>query len=486
MTTRTGWLIAALLMSAGCGWGQFGDNARYLAGRPLCAGAPASGAPLTWNATGKCWGTGGPVTVGNTVLNTTCPPGVDQTAALNAQLAALYTAGGGTLVVSGVCLISGQLVIPNNGGTIPTQPTYRITGAGASANGTFGALPQSPSGLDMRVNASVAKIDTRGQGLLEIDHLNLVDGGSDCSPFIQSTNTTLRVHDATISGTASGASACNDAIVLGGTTTTFNGLSTGAFQGYGTVIVSNFFNKIRRGVYGKVYVNNLVIRDNAWSLTCGATGTVGAIEFDPNSQASSGQFNIIEGNLFEVPNYVYAVVLHAGASGNVMMGNGIWDGTSTTVGVVALVGSVGQSLFVGNPINGSYPALTVDNSAGSGTNHWFWLDGNGWKSGDVEGMLNVRTDLGGGFQVNDDAGHTMAIDIGSGFVRNSGTMDFYAGTGTTDMVRIMRGPLRLLRLVTTARPAASIGAGAEYFDTTLNLPLWSNGTNWTDAAGNIH
>lgn len=41
-------------------------------------------------------------------------------------------------------------------------------------------------------------------------------------------------------------------------------------------------------------------------------------------------------------------------------------------------------------------------------------------------------------------------------------------------------------LATTGRPsAATAGAGAMYFDTTLNKPAWSDGTNWRDATGTI-
>ena len=37
---------------------------------------------------------------------------------------------------------------------------------------------------------------------------------------------------------------------------------------------------------------------------------------------------------------------------------------------------------------------------------------------------------------------------------------------------------------TTGRPpAAAVGAGATYFDTTLGKPGWSNGSTWRDAAG---
>jgi hypothetical protein len=39
--------------------------------------------------------------------------------------------------------------------------------------------------------------------------------------------------------------------------------------------------------------------------------------------------------------------------------------------------------------------------------------------------------------------------------------------------------------VTGSRPSASTsGAGAQWFDTTLNRPIWSNGSSWRDAAGN--
>lgn len=41
------------------------------------------------------------------------------------------------------------------------------------------------------------------------------------------------------------------------------------------------------------------------------------------------------------------------------------------------------------------------------------------------------------------------------------------------------------KAVTGSRPsAATVGVGAQFFDTTLNIPIWSNGTVWKDAAGN--
>lgn len=44
--------------------------------------------------------------------------------------------------------------------------------------------------------------------------------------------------------------------------------------------------------------------------------------------------------------------------------------------------------------------------------------------------------------------------------------------------------LKVGAYATTGRPsAATVGAGAMIFDTTLNRPVWSNGTGWVDAAG---
>ncbi len=50
----------------------------------------------------------------------------------------------------------------------------------------------------------------------------------------------------------------------------------------------------------------------------------------------------------------------------------------------------------------------------------------------------------------------------------------------------MYGMIRHQSYTTAGRPtASSAGAGAEYFDTTLNKPVYSDGTNWRDAAGTI-
>jgi hypothetical protein len=38
---------------------------------------------------------------------------------------------------------------------------------------------------------------------------------------------------------------------------------------------------------------------------------------------------------------------------------------------------------------------------------------------------------------------------------------------------------------TADRPVTNLVIGDYYFDTDLNLPIWYDGTNWIDAAGNV-
>jgi hypothetical protein len=203
-----------------------------------------------------------------------CDGTTDDTSAFNALLATILPngVGGGTIWLPGMCRINGAVLFPNDSATPPKQGYVRITGAGSSANGYWNSLPSSPSGLDLRYSGG-PKLDSRGAGVLEIDHVTLKDGGSDCTAFINTTNTTLKIHDVAFSGTAAGSTACNDAIVAGGTSTTINGTAAAPFQGYGTTIQNNFSDKIRRGVYGRVYFNGVMITNNTWSSSSGSNLT---------------------------------------------------------------------------------------------------------------------------------------------------------------------------------------------------------------------
>jgi hypothetical protein len=303
-----------------------------------------------------------------------CNDSTDDTAAFNALLTTVYNAGGGTIFVNGTCLISSaEITLPNNGASIPTQPSIRITSPGGGANGRWGALPASPGVLDLRYSASVAKIDTRGAGYLEIDHIILKDGGNDCTSFVQSTNTTLHIHDVAFSGTANGVSACNDAIILGGTGTTINGTSTAPFQGYGTVIENNFFDRVRRAVYGQTYANGTTITKNTVSSSSGNSLAGGkAIEFNGVS-SSSDTANFIFGNLIETPSYTYGIGFTSYSVDNIVNGNSCFDGSGSFTACVYF----GATSVVDNFSEANYAAGLPQTIDANGQNTIIDPSGNG-------------------------------------------------------------------------------------------------------------
>jgi len=68
---------------------------------------------------------------------------------------------------------------------------------------------------------------------------------------------------------------------------------------------------------------------------------------------------------------------------------------------------------------------------------------------------------------------------------NNSDVSIYSYEGAnTAPTHYFKQPVRLPQYATGSRPSASdVGAGACIYDTTLSKPIWSNGTNWKDAAG---
>lgn len=305
----------------------------------------------------------------------------DDTAAIQAGIDALMgltgTGTGGTLYFPrGTYLVSGQLVIRNNGlANNAIQASLRLTGDGANVNGRWVTIPPSPTTLDLRVNATVAKIDTRGAGLLEIDHLTLADGGSDGSAFVHTTSTTLHIHDCTFIGTATGTAAVNDAIVLGGTDVAGYGtlVSTAPFQGYGTVIRDNFFSNIRKAILWGNAANGVQVLTNTVGNSCGsATAGDAAFMLVPGGVGTGCSGGYIAGNLIETTNYTYAIYIGPHASAHQFLGNGIWDkGAGTTAayrddgGGNTIIGQIDTSFAFGQKFSGSATTLFVDNQSGA-------------------------------------------------------------------------------------------------------------------------
>jgi hypothetical protein len=237
----------------------------------------------------------------------------DDTAAVLAAISALSASGGEVLFPRGKYLILGQLLLPNNGlAQDPRQPPYRFVGEGAHFDGRTGA-PTGGTILDLRYESG-PKIATYGLGLLEIRGLTLADFGTDGAPFVFTTNTTLLIHHASFYGTTFGPFAKNDAIILGGTaaeSSVGSNSPNAPFQGYGTVISENYFGRIRRLVYGRVFANGVAFYANTSWRNCGNNLPGGAaieLDGDPDSvtlQVNAGWY--VAGNLIEMPYYQYGI-----------------------------------------------------------------------------------------------------------------------------------------------------------------------------------
>lgn len=233
--------------------------------------------------------------------------GPAQDTAMAAALALMQN-GGELFFPPGYYRLDNQRTLPNDGAAIPTQKAMRWVGAG----GHFAGRQMDPSGgpiLDLRYAGAGAKIRTLGVGSLEIAGITFADNGASTSPFILTTNTTLHVHDCAFNGnlTKIRETCDQDALVFGGTTTTIDGTENAPFQGYGSVIERNYFNRIRRGIYGRAYFNGVPILNNTWWATCGSDGSAAAIESDGFSQSEANTGLYVAGNLVECVGYVQAI-----------------------------------------------------------------------------------------------------------------------------------------------------------------------------------
>lgn len=274
----------------------------------------------------------------------------DATSVLNAALTAMYAAGGGTLVFpEGTILIAGQIVLPSGNATATgatKQPPMIWRGQGAHASG------QNEDGTGGTrllctydgATYNAAKFVTRGLGNWAIEDITFYDTTANAdTPFLYTTNTTLRVNRCAFIGATSGTSCQQDAIVLGGTLkpiSTGYGDADSAFQGYGTVISDCYFNKVRRVVYGRSYCNHVQVIHNYADKYTGTNLASGAvIEFDGSLDpvtANVGDYctnNLILGNyLHAIGGYAYGVKITKG-SRNSIIANGFIDEGSADVAV---------------------------------------------------------------------------------------------------------------------------------------------------------
>jgi len=262
--------------------------------------------------------------------------GTDQTAHLTTALTTYASTG--VVLQFDACTYTfnaaGGIVFPNDGGSpVPKQAPVVFRGVGPIWSGE-GSPKQAGTIFDMRATSALGNLQTYGLGYFEASNITFADlGTSNSNPFIYTTNTTINIHDNAFLGSHTSSGWDQDAMVLGGTTTANNGTTTAAFQGYGTVIARNSGYGIRRMVYGRVFVNGVIVRDNYTSFNSGGNA---AYEFDGSTGGGNVQ-NIIDSPVIEMGNYVYGIKCTQ-CYNTMFLNIGGYDGTpGTTLASINLV-----------------------------------------------------------------------------------------------------------------------------------------------------
>jgi len=447
----------------------------------------------------------------------------DSGAAVRATIAAAYAAGGGTIEFpTGVIRIDSLPMIPNNGAAQPVQPPMAFVGQGSHRDGGLdGSLATMAGGtiLDIRDSSGIAKIDTRGRGVLTLRDLTLTNmGTADTIPFVKHTNTVLHVENVAIWGhsSKSGTACDQDGFQHGtaGTGYVVDGSATASYSGYGTTINGVYFNRIRRGIYGLRSCNALVASGLTFGFQCGADATAGAIHFDgTGDQARANQISDV---IIESMGYVYPVYM-VNANDNTFRGLQIWDHDATMVTAVYQGTNSGGNFYEGYipapplRISGLSSAAfrtgkSTDATLGGATTlvqpevasasegvTLFRINRSVLESVNPNGAIfsvlqNGTVNTRGAAPVisvtNESASNSaLSIDYQS-LVRSSGNLSLYAGSSASNKVVIARGCLVITYGTTAQRPTPSGQPGCHYFDTTLGKPIWTDGSGvWVDATG---
>ena len=298
-----------------------------------------------------------------------CNDSTDDTSAFSTLLSTVNSAGGGTIYLDGMCLLnSAEVTFPvsNGAGSIKQTAPIRITGGGPAVAQDWGAngLTATPSGLDLRYNATDAKLVTLGTGNLEIDHITVKDGGSDCAPFILTTNTVVNIHDNTFQGTASGLNACNDAVIFGGTGNSGGNATTSMFQGYHSLLFHNYMSNIRRAALLQNAANNVWVVANSCDTTCGSnvTTAITAITAGSPTLLTATAHGYVIGSTFNINIF--------GATGQWTAVNGNFTATVSDANTLSIpVNTSGDSGAIGSPqyYSGAWIDFEGSNPVNSGS-----------------------------------------------------------------------------------------------------------------------
>lgn len=448
-----------------------GRLARTFAGT---TGTPTS-KPVRWTSSGPSSASGQWVTNplnGGATLDLRYPGRVDT---------ATVTSGSATVLDTTIATGDAGLRVTGTG--VPVDTFIGTVVAGVS----FKMSSSSTSQVDVlavsngtSVTVGLPKIDTRGCGRLEIDHINLISGGTDNNKFLQTTNTTVHIHHCFIRGNAANSqTTCQqDVFFLGGTDGTLGDHANAPFQGYGSRIHDNHFDRIRRGVVGRTYCNSVPVENNTFSTKCGndgATGTAtlgGAVEFIGTSGTGICVGNAVVGNTIEVPYYKYAVAASY-ANANTFGPNGIWDaqaggGTTHVAGYYLEPLTATYNTVLDGQHNSAYPLVrdkgmtnTVRTSAQA---RGSFYPQNGFYRGKVAYVSNGSN--GAGPSIMSRQGDYAFMRCSAGSATNPSYPSVYLGTSTATLVA---------DLATTSGSNIVTSATAAFVAEQLWMPLAATG-----------
>lgn len=280
------------------------------------------------------------------------PNGSDMTSAMQSMLNTISAGGGGTIEFEpGTYRFDGQIVLPYTGGpSNPIAAPIILEGSGEWRSGTTVASPaQGGTIFDCRYNGSDSCFLSLHQGQASYRHITFSQRQTTphTTPYIKTTNTVLQISECSFEGhsTITAATADQDCIILGGTSTSYpSDDPDNAFQGYGTVIERCNFNRIQRGVYGRVFANAVKVCNNSFWAQCGG---VSAIEFDSGNGIDYCVGGLISGNLIECVGYTTAIKITRG-SRITLIANDFYDNsTAIDPAYVVLTNCLGMIVIAG-------------------------------------------------------------------------------------------------------------------------------------------
>lgn len=325
--------------------------------------------------------------------------GTDESTAVMRAITAIESIGGTLVFPSGITRWDSYIRWPDRfeGDTAPRSRTVRLTGQGGYFNGRTGTSTGAGSGssiLDMRYNNLVAdpekpaKIDLRGSGLLVMDNLIVTDyGGGGNTPFFQTTNTTLLVHDCGFIGSPSrsGTNCDQDVWVLGGTNASaavvggvierdYNDEVDAPFQGYGTVIRDCHFNRVRRAILMQDDVNGILISGLHIQGNSGSNigDAAAAIDLQAGIHTDTALIKPVTSNkiafcLIEQPGYTVGIALRR-AINTQLISNDFYDTLPAANANIQLDNDSRNNLIIqGWGESGDCPGV-LDNTTGGGGN----------------------------------------------------------------------------------------------------------------------